>query len=96
MRDAGQRRRFESLCLIGGLIGGLIFGLSFFGGQAFIQHFTLRFVLYRYNHTPWNYVRFLDYATERIFLRKVGAGYIFIHRLLLEHFAAMEPKAEEQ
>jgi hypothetical protein len=24
-----------------------------------------------------------------VFLRRVGGGYIFIHRLLLEHFAAM-------
>ncbi|MDJ0592593.1 MAG: hypothetical protein QNJ72_21810 [Pleurocapsa sp. MO_226.B13] len=39
---------------------------------------------------PWNYARFLDYAAERIFLRKVGGGYIFIHRMLLEHFARME------
>ena len=30
-----------------------------------------------------------DYATERVFLRKVGGGYIFIHRTLMEHFASM-------
>jgi hypothetical protein len=30
----------------------------------------------------------LDYCADLIFLRKVG-GYIFIHRLLLEHFAAL-------
>ena len=34
----------------------------------------------------------LDYAADRIFLQKVGGGYIFIHRLLLEHFAALERK----
>ncbi|MEH2253717.1 hypothetical protein [Nostoc sp.] len=39
---------------------------------------------------PWNYDCFLNYATERIFLQKVGGGYIFIHRLLLEHFAQMD------
>ena len=39
---------------------------------------------------PWNYPRFLDYATERILLRKVGGGYIFVHRLLLEYFAALD------
>jgi hypothetical protein len=27
-----------------------------------------------------------------IFLRRVGSGYIFIHRLLMEHFAAMYPE----
>jgi hypothetical protein len=30
-----------------------------------------------------------DLCTERIFLRRVGGGYIFIHRMLMEHFAAM-------
>lgn len=32
----------------------------------------------------------LDYATERILLRKVGGGYIFVHRLLMEYFASLE------
>ncbi len=42
-------------------------------------------------HTPLDYVRFLDYAAKDLnFLQKVGGGYIFIHRILLEHFAAME------
>jgi hypothetical protein len=36
-------------------------------------------------------VRFLDYAAKDLnFLQKVGGGYIFIHRMLLEHFAAMD------
>jgi len=68
-----------------GSVGGLIHG-----GIACIQHFTLRLILYCNNYIPWNYARFLDYATEHIFLQKVGGGYIFIHRLLLEHFAQME------
>lgn len=29
-----------------------------------------------------------------IFLRKVGGGYIFVHRLLLEYFASLEPEEE--
>jgi len=35
---------------------------------------------------PGNVVRF-HAAAERIFLRKVGGGYIFVHRTLLEYFA---------
>jgi hypothetical protein len=57
------------------------------GGLAVIQHYTLRFILWRKNHVPWDYAAFLDYATDRIFLRRVGGGYIFIHRLMMEHFA---------
>ncbi|NEP14853.1 MAG: TIR domain-containing protein [Symploca sp. SIO2C1] len=71
------------------IIIGLI-AATIVGGQACIQHFTLRLILYRNGCIPWNYARFLDYASDRIFLQKVGGGYIFIHRLLLEHFAQME------
>jgi hypothetical protein len=60
-----------------------------YGGIAFIQHFVLRFALYRNGYIPWNIVRFLDYAAERIFLQKVGGGYKFIHRLIQEHFASL-------
>jgi NACHT domain len=67
---------------------GLFSGL-FFGGNAVIRHSALRFMLYRRRYAPWNYARFLDYATERLFLQKVGGGYIFVHRMLLEHFAEM-------
>jgi len=50
-----------------------------------------------WNFAPFNYIRFLDYATSRLFLRKVGGGYIFIHRMLLEYFAALhQTSAEEQ
>jgi hypothetical protein len=41
-------------------------------------------------HAPLNYIRFLDYAAERILLRKVGGGYIFVHRMLLDYFASLE------
>ncbi|MEX6775244.1 NACHT domain-containing protein [Limnospira fusiformis] len=55
---------------------------------ACIQHFALRVTLTLSGKTPWNYAKFLDYATERIFLQKIGGGYIFIHRMLLEHLAS--------
>ncbi|MEM8502633.1 MAG: protein kinase [Cyanobacteria bacterium P01_D01_bin.1] len=66
---------------------GLSFGLALGGGEACVKHVVLRFVLFCQGRVPWNYARFLDYAAERIFLQKVGGGYIFIHRLLLEHFS---------
>ncbi|HEY9853433.1 MAG TPA: hypothetical protein V6D28_28440 [Leptolyngbyaceae cyanobacterium] len=56
---------------------------------ACIQHFVLRFILWSNGHTPWNYARFLNYATERMILQRVGGRYRFIHRLLQEHFAQM-------
>jgi energy-coupling factor transporter ATP-binding protein EcfA2 len=74
-----------------GIVFGLVFGLLFGGGKACLQHFTLRLILYSQNYIPRNYAHFLEYATEHIFLQKVGGSYIFIHRMLLEHFAQMEP-----
>ncbi len=51
-------------------------------------------MLWRNGSAPLNYVRFLDYAAGCTFLRKVGGGYIFVHRLLLEYFASLEPEEE--
>ncbi|NES82007.1 MAG: NACHT domain-containing protein, partial [Moorea sp. SIO2B7] len=85
--------------LIGGIISysssfniiiGLFFGITgslFAGGSAVVKHGILRFILWKKHYIPWNYAHFFDYATERIFMYKVGGGYIFIHRMLMKHFA---------
>ena len=59
-----------------------------FGGVPALAHYILRLSLYLEGRTPWRYVYFLDYASRLILLQKVGGGYVFIHRLLLEHMAA--------
>ncbi len=48
-----------------------------------------RFVLWLWGYAPISYGRFLDFATERIFLRKVGNGYIFWHKMLMEYFHSL-------
>lgn len=72
---------------IGGLLGG---------GDVVMKHCLLRLILWRKGYIPWNYARFLDYATSLIFLRKVGGGYIFVHRLIMEHFASLDEEAIER
>jgi hypothetical protein len=42
---------------------------------------------------PLNNVRFLDDCADRILLRRVGGGYIFIHRTFMEHVAGLDPDA---
>jgi eukaryotic-like serine/threonine-protein kinase len=69
-----------------GLLVALIVGLSR-GGSAVIKHYALRLVLWRKGYTPFNFIKFLDHCAKLIFLKKVGGGYIFIHRMLLEYFA---------
>jgi len=71
-----------------GLFIGVIFGLVN-GGIVWIKHVLLRLFIWKARVLPWNSARFLDYAAERILLRKVGGGYIFVHRLLLEYFASL-------
>ncbi len=39
---------------------------------------------------PWNLVQFLDEATDCILLRRVGGGYSFVHRLILDYFASLD------
>jgi DNA polymerase III delta prime subunit len=93
-----ERGLFQSLALsdIGPAIGS-IFGIGLglavallYGGLACSQHIALRFVLWRIGALPLNLVGFLDACADRILLRKVGGGYIFIHQLLLEYFATLE------
>jgi len=86
--------------ILGGLSDGIGFGLATAGvvwassgGFASVQHFFLRIRLWHAGCMPWQYARFLDYASECILLRKVGGGYIFMHRLLLDYFASLD-KAE--
>jgi hypothetical protein len=85
--------------LVVGLTIGLALGLAVslvFGGLACVQHLVLRLLLCLSGKTPWKYIRFLDYAAERVFLQKVGGGYIFVHRLLQEYFAQLEPEHMEE
>ncbi len=70
-----------------GLNSGLLSGLAF-GGTAYLTHYTLRFLLWRSGLMPWHYVHFLDEATQRILLHRVGGGYRFIHPLFQEYFAS--------
>ncbi len=45
---------------------------------------------------PLRYVRFLDESAARILLRRVGGGYSFVHRLLLDWFAKQYTGPETQ
>ncbi len=74
-----------------GLGGGVVVGLLT-GGQACLQHYILRLMLSYRGATSWHTVNFLDEAARRILLYKIGGGYIFIHRLLLDYFASLEKK----
>lgn len=83
--------------LIVGLSGGLSGGLMEYGGQTVVRHYSVRWLLARQNILPFAFrdqslVTFLDDMATRILLRRVGGGWVFIHRMLLDHFASLRPE----
>jgi WD domain, G-beta repeat len=92
-----------ALGLFYGLIYGVTFGLVFgiwitsqYGGVACLQYLSVRILLWQMGAMPWKYSRFLDYASKQILLTKIGGGYIFVHRLLLEYFATLDTNQQTQ
>jgi hypothetical protein len=73
---------------------GLFAGFFLGGGAACIKHLMLRVLLGCKRYTPWNLKRFFEHCVERIFLQKVGGGYLFIHRMLLDYFAGLSTATE--
>jgi tetratricopeptide (TPR) repeat protein len=74
-------------------VAAVVWGVTaaiWYGGFDIIQYVTLRFLLRRQDHIPRNFAGFLDYAARLIFLQKVGSGYIFVHRQLLDHFSRLQ------
>lgn len=80
----------------GGVIWGIMFGFIFglMLGSSLptlyltMYYATLILIVYR-GYLPFQLVPFLNHCVDLIFLRRVGGGYIFVHRLLMEHFAEM-------
>jgi len=78
--------RVLGIGLILAVCGGLLVGFSR-SGLAVLRHYIIRFLLARSYTFPWHAPRFLEEATARILLRRIGGGYSFPHRLLLDYFA---------
>jgi len=68
-----------------GICGALLIFLLT-GGLAVLRHYTIRLLLQRSRTFPGRAPQFLDDAVARFLLRRVGGGYSFTHRLLLDHF----------
>lgn len=82
---------FASGAAFGIFLGIIGFAAGLYsGGNACLQHGLLRFALALSNEIPWDSTRFLDHTVNHIFMRKIGQGYIFVHRWLLDHFAKLE------
>lgn len=71
--------------IAGGSLCGWFLGL----GPA-LRHFYVRIWLWRTHTLPRRTVFFLDDATLRIFLRRIGGGYQFYHNLLRDYFSELD------
>ncbi|MFN8464028.1 MAG: NACHT domain-containing protein [Caldilineaceae bacterium] len=76
-----------------GLFFGLVSGIGFgwyLGFADVIKHYTLRIILWSVGSMPLRYTRFLNYCTDRIFLRRAGGSYVFMHRSFQEYIADLD------
>jgi hypothetical protein len=73
--------------LIQGSLMGVCMGFYAGGGIALIQHFALRWVLFRQGNMPWNYAHFLTQASQAGILKQSGGRFRFYHDKLREHLA---------
>lgn len=64
---------------------GLILAL-YFGGVTALNHGLIRLFVWQEGGLPLNLTRFFAHAVRLNFMRRVGGGYIFIHRLLQDYF----------
>lgn len=82
-----QKLSWTGLLIFWGLAWPLPVIFTLYGGMAWCQHIALRFVLYWHRYLPLRLVPWLDSMVQAGILRRVGGGYIFVHRSLLEYFA---------
>lgn len=55
------------------------------GGHALLQALVARSLLALTGQLPWRFNRFIDHASRRRLLTRVGGGVMFFHRSLLNH-----------
>lgn len=75
--------------VIGVAVGLFVFTALFliYGGFTVLMHGVLRLWLAWRTPLPLDLLRLLDRAVELRLMRRVGGGYLFLHRTLLDHFA---------
>lgn len=84
--------------LLGASIGwsaGVVFWLQR-GGAAALKHYMVRTILACSGTLTFRFSRLLDHAADLILMKKLGGSYIFIHRMLLEHFSKLESSKKDE
>ncbi|MBP0015134.1 MAG: NACHT domain-containing protein [Roseofilum sp. SBFL] len=72
------------------ILGTVLAGLGILISLSSLRKFMLRYQLYREDLMPWDNQRFLNYASSKGLIQKIGDRYQFPHQLIQEHFAQIE------
>jgi predicted Ser/Thr protein kinase len=76
----------RSSAAVAGMLIGVISGMVR-GGWAVIMHAAVRLVLAATTPLPLRLASFLDQAAELALMRRVGGGYLFLHRTFQDYLA---------
>jgi hypothetical protein len=83
--------------VVGVAVGLFVFTALFlvYGGFTVMMHWVLRLWMAWRTPLPLDLERMLDRATELGLMRRVGGGYVFLHRTLLAYFADLASSATD-
>ena len=84
--------------VVGVAVGLFVFTALFliYGGFTVLMHGVLRLWLAWRTPLPLRMIAMLDRAVEVGLMRRVGGGYVFLHRTLLDYFAKLEAPRPNQ
>jgi eukaryotic-like serine/threonine-protein kinase len=79
--------------IVGVSVGLFVFTALFliYGGFTVLMHYVLRLFIAWRTPLPLDVQRTLDRAVELRLMRRVGGGTMFLHRTLVDYFAAPRP-----
>jgi hypothetical protein len=80
--------------LLIGPVCAIILAAQYKIGDTYASQVTYRF-LSSAGSMPPNLARFLNWADDRVLLRKTGEGYVFVHRLYRDWWAAQPPSTQK-
>lgn len=79
-----------------GLAAVVILAALIGGVDVPVKHYTLRVLLFLSDGVPLRLLKELKEISQILLIRRVGGGFIFVHRYLLEYFAAQEARGSQK
>lgn len=87
-----QALQLLALEVVGVLLLGMGVAALCFGALSCLRHLSLRLVIWWADQFPFRMVTFLNQVSHLALVRRVGTGYIFMHRLLAEYCARLHKR----